>query len=45
MSTAKRDTYTPETLLSVAVQVFIERGYDGTSMEHLSRAAGISKSS
>ncbi|MFE5402289.1 TetR/AcrR family transcriptional regulator [Streptomyces sp. NPDC056580] len=45
MTTAKRDTYTPETLLSVAVQVFNERGYDGTSMEHLSRAAGISKSS
>ncbi len=45
MTTAKRDTYTPETLLSVAVQVFIERGYDGTSMEHLSKAAGISKSS
>jgi AcrR family transcriptional regulator len=45
MTTARRDTYTPETLLSVAVQVFIERGYDGTSMEHLSRAAGISKSS
>ncbi|MER6179207.1 TetR/AcrR family transcriptional regulator [Streptomyces sp. NPDC001652] len=45
MTTAKRDTYTPETLLSVAVQIFIERGYDGTSMEHLSKAAGISKSS
>jgi len=45
VSTAKRDTYTPETLLSVAVQVFNERGYDGTSMEHLSKAAGISKSS
>lgn len=45
MTTARRDTYTPETLLSVAVQVFIERGYDGTSMEHLSKAAGISKSS
>ncbi len=42
---ARRDTYTPESLLTVAVQVFIERGYDGTSMEHLSRAAGISKSS
>jgi AcrR family transcriptional regulator len=42
---AQRDTYTPETLLAVAVEVFIERGYDGTSMEHLSRAAGISKSS
>ncbi|MHB9860477.1 TetR/AcrR family transcriptional regulator [Streptomyces sp. YIM S03343] len=45
MTTAKRDTYTPDSLLSVAVQVFNERGYDGTSMEHLSRAAGISKSS
>ncbi|MGY4992158.1 TetR/AcrR family transcriptional regulator [Streptomyces sp. 900105245] len=45
MTTAKRDTYTPETLLSVAVQVFNDRGYDGTSMEHLSKAAGISKSS
>ncbi|MCT2589108.1 TetR/AcrR family transcriptional regulator [Streptomyces sp. N2-109] len=42
---AKRDTYTPDTLLAVAVRVFNERGYDGTSMEHLSRAAGISKSS
>ncbi len=42
---AKRDTYTPESLLAVAVGVFNERGYDGTSMEHLSRAAGISKSS
>lgn len=41
----RRDTYTPESLLAVAVGVFIERGYDGTSMEHLSRAAGISKSS
>lgn len=42
---AKRDNYTPDSLLKVAVEVFIERGYDGTSMEHLSRAAGISKSS
>ncbi|WP_225832569.1 TetR/AcrR family transcriptional regulator [Streptomyces sp. NK08204] len=45
MTTARRDTYTPETLLSVAVRIFNERGYDGTSMEHLSKAAGISKSS
>ena len=45
MTTAERETYTPESLLSVAVQVFNERGYDGTSMEHLSKAAGISKSS
>ncbi|MEV0274978.1 TetR/AcrR family transcriptional regulator [Streptomyces sp. NPDC050610] len=45
MTMTKRDTYTPESLLAVAVQVFNERGYDGTSMEHLSKAAGISKSS
>ncbi|MDH2391020.1 MULTISPECIES: TetR/AcrR family transcriptional regulator [Streptomyces] len=45
MTTPRRDTYTPETLLGVAVQIFNERGYDGTSMEHLSKAAGISKSS
>ncbi|MDT3397655.1 TetR/AcrR family transcriptional regulator [Streptomyces sp. B1866] len=45
MAMPKRDTYTPETLLAVAVEVFNERGYDGTSMEHLAHAAGISKSS
>jgi AcrR family transcriptional regulator len=45
MTAPKRDTYTPETLLTVAVRIFNERGYDGTSMEHLSQAAGISKSS
>lgn len=45
MTTPRRDTYTPETLLAVAVRIFNERGYDGTSMEHLSKAAGISKSS
>ncbi|HEV2637582.1 MAG TPA: TetR/AcrR family transcriptional regulator [Actinocrinis sp.] len=41
----KRDTYTTESLLSVAVGVFNLRGYDGTSMEDLAKAAGISKSS
>ncbi|MGW7284923.1 TetR/AcrR family transcriptional regulator [Streptomyces sp. NPDC054847] len=45
MTTARRDAYTPETLLTVAVRIFNDRGYDGTSMEHLSKAAGISKSS
>ncbi len=45
MTMPKRDTYTPDSLLAVAVEVFNQRGYDGTSMEHLSRAAGISKSS
>ena len=41
----RRETYTADSLLAVAVEVFNERGYDGTSMEHLSKAAGISKSS
>ncbi|MFD8597038.1 TetR/AcrR family transcriptional regulator [Kitasatospora sp. NPDC059646] len=40
-----RASYTVESLLAVTVRVFNERGYDGTSMEDLSRAAGISKSS
>ncbi|HEY3483270.1 MAG TPA: helix-turn-helix domain-containing protein, partial [Streptomyces sp.] len=44
MTMSKRDTYTPDSLLAVAVEVFNERGYDGTSMEDLSRVAGISKS-
>ncbi|PYC76868.1 TetR family transcriptional regulator [Streptomyces tateyamensis] len=43
--TPNRTTYTVESLLAVTVQVFNARGYDGTSMEDLSRAAGISKSS
>lgn len=41
----KRPAYTLESLLDVAVTVFNERGYDGTSMEDLARAAGITKSS
>ena len=40
-----RPTYTLETLLEVAVRVFTERGYDGTSFQHLSHASGLSKSS
>jgi AcrR family transcriptional regulator len=40
-----RITYTVDSLLAVTVEVFNTRGYDGTSMEDLSRAAGISKSS
>lgn len=42
---APRTAYTVESLLSVTVGVFNERGYDGTSMEDLARAARISKSS
>ncbi len=40
-----RPGYDLESLLAVAVGVFNERGYDGTSMEDLSRRLGISKSS
>ena len=42
---ATRIAYTPERLLAVAVEVFNQRGYDGTSMEDLARATGITKSS
>lgn len=37
--------YSPDSLLELAVGVFNERGYDGTSMENLARAAGLTKSS
>jgi len=43
--TARRGPYDVESLLAVAVAVFNERGYDGTSMEDLARAMGITKSS
>jgi AcrR family transcriptional regulator len=41
----RRTPYDATSLLDVAVRVFNERGYDGTSMDDLARAAGISKSS
>jgi AcrR family transcriptional regulator len=41
----RRDSYTATSLLAVAVGVFNQRGYDGTSMEDLARASGITKSS
>ena len=40
-----RPRYDLERLLGVAVVVFSDRGYDGTSVEDLSRASGLSKSS
>ena len=41
----RRRVYDAESLLAVAVTEFNTRGYDATSMEDLSRAAGITKSS
>lgn len=43
--TRRADRHSSETLLAVAVEVFNVRGYDGTSMEELAKAAGITKSS
>jgi AcrR family transcriptional regulator len=43
--TRRRAPYDAASLLGVAVAVFNERGYNGTSMEDLARAAGITKSS
>lgn len=40
-----RPTYTLDSLLDVAVRVFTERGYDGTSFTHLAEASGLSRSS
>lgn len=40
-----RPGYDLESLLAVSVGVFNQRGYDGTSMDHLSQRLGISKSS
>jgi AcrR family transcriptional regulator len=37
--------YDAASLLAVAARVFTERGYDGTSMEDLAKATGLSKSS
>lgn len=45
VETGQRRPYDAESLLAVAVGVFNTRGYDGTTMEHLSAAAGIGKSS
>jgi AcrR family transcriptional regulator len=40
-----RRRYDTASLLDVAVRVFTERGYDGTSMGDLAQASGLSKSS
>lgn len=45
MTVAPRKRYDSQALLDVAVTVFTERGYDGTSMGDLAATAGLSKSS
>jgi AcrR family transcriptional regulator len=40
-----RKPYDAEALLDIAVRVFLERGYDGASMDDIARAAGITKAS
>ena len=42
---AVRPAYDVDSLTDVAVAVFSARGYDATRMEHIARAANISKSS
>ena len=42
---AVRPAYDVESLTDVAVSVFSARGYDATRMEHIARAANVSKSS
>ncbi|TMR99259.1 TetR/AcrR family transcriptional regulator [Nonomuraea basaltis] len=43
-SPIRQRRHDPESVLSIAVDVFNERGYDGTSMEDLARALGVTKS-
>ncbi|HKN38844.1 MAG TPA: TetR/AcrR family transcriptional regulator [Acidimicrobiia bacterium] len=42
---AVRPAYDVDSLTDVAVSVFSTRGYDATRMEHIARAANVSKSS
>lgn len=44
-SARERKPYNLDALLDVAVRVFLERGYDGSSLDQVARAAGITKAS
>jgi len=44
-SAKSRKAYDFDALLDVAVRVFLERGYDGSSLDQVARAAGITKAS
>ena len=43
--TRERKPYNLDALLDVAVRVFLDRGYDGSSLDQVARAAGITKAS
>ena len=44
-SAKQRKPYNLDAILDVAVRVFRERGYDGSSLDDVARAAGITKAS
>jgi AcrR family transcriptional regulator len=44
-SAKHRKAYDLDALLDVAVRVFLERGYDGSSLDRVAAAAGITKAS
>jgi AcrR family transcriptional regulator len=44
-SAKERKPYSIDALLDVAVRVFLERGYDGASLDNVAHAAGITKAS
>ncbi len=44
-SSRERKPYNLDALLDVAVRVFLDRGYDGSSLDQVARAAGITKAS
>ena len=44
-SARERKPYNLDAILDVAVRVFRERGYDGSTLDDVARAAGITKAS
>src|SRR5271163_2438522 len=44
-SAKQRKPYNPDAILDVAVRVFRARGYDGSTLDDVARAAGITKAS